>query len=132
MEKKTRIDEIEYWVSDDGKKQGSESLVKYYEEALLHSRLSKEMKQMRVLDIPETGSLWTFIANKEQLNYVKGEHRNCYPSADLLKIGDWFTVSTYRDEDGDIEERVYSLRYVLDRVKKFIEDVEEITVEGMY
>jgi hypothetical protein len=132
MERKTRIGEIEYWVSDDGKQQGSESLVKYYEEALLHSRISKEMKQMKVLDIPETGSLWTFIANKEQLNYVKGEHHNCYPSAELLKVGDWFTVFKYWDDDGDQRERIYSLRYVLDRVKKFIEDVEEITVEGMY
>ena len=139
MEKQTKNVTVDYYITEDGKSFTNENLALQHERDLRYYRIKKSMKKMN-LSLPEFLNFeedeWYFIANKEQLEWFLNEYRtdfvdgkyNSNGSKINTIIGDWF-IKTLDHND---QINVYTLKYVLNEMKKFIENVESKTVDGQF
>lgn len=131
---------IDVYVSEDGREFGTKTECEDYEKSLKFRNIEKTFKTKSVRlsygnILDESFESWSLIENREQLEYAKEQcgYNQKYDRIELnenttpvmeLKIGDWYA---YRYEDGgDYRGRyyIYTLEFVLDKFRQFIEEME--------
>ena len=137
MATKKRI-EIDVWVSEDSLTFNSENQAIEYEQRRKDLRIVQALRSMKIdYNFPHGLSNWYFIRHDVELDYFKRKYGNSKPvitaAKKKLSLGDWVAVMYKEDEeDSQIEVGLITLEAMSERMKKFIEKVEENTVEGKY
>lgn len=141
MEKVTKNIDVDYWVTNDGRTFSLESDAIYHERAMSDYKIKENIKTMK-LDFPlfvdVISKEWFFVSDKNEAEYLTRKYAKHSQYIHIkgtkeLKLGDWVAVEYGFDDDGRKDEYgLVILAYVLQEMKKFVEKVESVTVDGQF
>lgn len=140
--KTTKKMNVEIYTTSDGMTFTLPSQAEYHERSIQDTRIRRELHSMKMefpfLDAALDGN-WYLISNQEQIEYFTRKYTspNNYDFVNhnrnaKIELGDWVAIE-YEIKDGEREHcGVVTLAYIIEQMKGFISDAEEITVEGKY
>jgi len=148
MKHEKRTVDIDVWIADDGTSyHHSEAECLRYEQDRADLKILDKLHKMK-LSVPVlrnrgmVGEEFYFVRNKEerdaiyrkwtkrsQWNYV---NNNSEAKTTDIKLGDWVVRRYMQDDDDRYFAGVYTLSWLVDEFAAFLDEVNEITVEGKF
>jgi len=138
MKKERKAIEIDYYITEDGRSFTNEYDAKDHEKTIRYNKIAKEFNTYH--DFPfelfgvefENGKM---ICNNDQLEYVKDKYKYVNLNDDNndfseMVVGDWICEAS--SGNNDVDGCIYTLRYLLYKMNKFVEYVESQTVHGQF
>lgn len=136
---------VDIYVSKDGRRFNNKSECERWEQDREDHCLLKEMRTTTI-NLPNVfhdliSSDWLFIKTKEDrdavirklCNYAQWCYINgsCSGKPENIPLGDWVLLSYVDTEDGREQRGVYTLSYLVEQFKQFIDKVNEYTSQGI-
>jgi hypothetical protein len=146
MKKVTQMKAIDTYISEDGMIFSDEDACKRWEQDREDYQIIKNLHYMKfpVPILTDVGILypqWYLIQNasersaiiRKQCNYAQYCYINGQSSGKEsdISLGDW-VIFTHDIQDEEDRGGVYTLSYILENFKKFVENISAITVDGKY